>query len=250
MSLKTNFYLFRSRILTHVVFWFLYYLLFGFLWAGDKGYLASFYLEFLLLPIRMMAVYMVIYLLLPKFLIKGRYKTFFAGYVLVLLMGSVLQRFFIHFFYEELLLNDFSNGLFGIKSLLRAMVLINTTVLLVLGAKLFQLWAVEHEKNKVNENEILEIKANRKTHRIAINTILFIEGLGNYVTFHLEDTSKVTSYGSIKGVLQRLPNNFRRVHKSYIVNKDHIKSYDAMSIDIQNKTIPRGKSVSTEVLLD
>ncbi len=169
---------------------------------------------------------------------------------MTMLIGGVLQRIFIHLFYEELLLNDSSAGLFSVMMLIRAIILINTTALLVLGAKLFQLWAIENEKNESLETEILEIRSNRKTHRVPFENILFVEGLGNYVTYHLADKSKITSYGSIKSALQVLPSSFRRVHKSYIVNKAHIKSYDAMTIDIHDNSIPRGKSISDEVLLN
>ncbi|MCL6267400.1 LytR/AlgR family response regulator transcription factor [Flagellimonas myxillae] len=250
MKSTTNFYLFGSRIATHCVFWVLYYLLFGLLWVGEEGYLASFYLEFILLPTRILAVYITIYFLLPRFLLKRKYRSFFIGYGLTLLLGGILQRVFIHLFYEELLLNDSTSGLFSVMMLVRAIVLINTTVLLVLGAKLFQLWAIEQEKNKSLESEILEIRSNRKTHRVPVDSILFVEGLGNYVTYHLADKSKITSYGSIKATLAQLPPNFRRVHKSYIVNKEHIKSYDTLTIDLQDTTIPRGKSIADDVLLN
>lgn len=250
MQSTNSFYLFNSRIATHVVFWVLYYLLFGLIWVGEEGYLASFYLEFVLLPIRILAVYTTIYFLLPRFLLKRKFKEFLIGYGVTMLLGGIMQRVFIHLFYEELLLNDSSTGLFNVMMLVRAIILINTTALLVLGIKLFQLWSIEHDKNRNLESEILEIRSNRKTHRVPLRNILFVEGLGNYVTYHLEDKSKITSYGSIKGTLQQLPDNFRRVHKSYIVNKEYIKSYDAMSIDIQDNSIPRGKSISDEVLLN
>lgn len=245
-----NFYLFGSKIATHAIFWALYYVLFGLIWVGEEGYLASFYLEFVLLPIRILAVYVTIYFLLPRFLLKRKFKSFFLGYAFTLVLGGMLQRIFIHLFYEELLLNDSTSGLFSLMMLVRAIVLINTTVLFVLGVKLFQLWAMEHEKNQGLENEILEIRSNRKTHRVPVENILFVEGLGNYVTYHLSDKSKITSYGSIKGALELLPANFRRVHKSYVINKEHIKSYDALTIDIQDNVIPRGKSVADDVLLN
>ncbi|WP_411029144.1 LytR/AlgR family response regulator transcription factor [Spongiimicrobium sp. 3-5] len=249
MKFIKDFYLFNSRIATHVIFWVAYYILFGFVWVAEDGYLASFYLEFILLPTRILAVYVVIYFLLPRFLLKRKYTNFFLGYVIVLLLAGVLQRVFIHLFYENLLLNNVEKGLFSINMLVRAVVLINTTVLLVLGAKLFQLWLIEHEKNREVRQEYLEIRSNRRIHRIATDNILFVEGLGNYVNYHLRDKSKVTAYATIKDTLVLLPENFIRVHRSYIVNKDHIKSYDANTIDVENQMVPRGKSVTDEVLL-
>lgn len=240
--------MFNSRIATHGIFWVLYYVLFGLIWVGEEGYLASFYLEFMLLPIRILAVYVTIYFLLPRFLLKRKFLSFILGYAMTMLLGGILQRIFIYLFYEELLLNDPSLGLLNFMAVIRAIVLINTTVLFVLGIKLFQLWSIEHEKNTGPQSEILEIKSNRRMHRVPLKDILYVEGLGNYVTYHLADKSKITSYGSIKGTLQQLPGNFRRVHKSYIVNKEHIKSYDGMTIAVQDVSIPRGKSISDEVL--
>ncbi|MEM9077698.1 MAG: LytTR family DNA-binding domain-containing protein [Bacteroidota bacterium] len=248
MNKTKDFYLFNSRIATHIIFWVTYYVLFGLIWVKEEGYLASFYLEFVLMPIRILAVYFTIYFLLPKYLMKKRYWAFLLGYGLMLLAGGFLQRVFIHLFYENLLLNDSSRGLFSIMMLVRAIVLINTTVLFILAVKIFQLWVKESEKSQGFENEILEIRSSRRTHLVSTDDILFIEGLGNYVTYHLSDESKITSYGTIKATLEQLPKNFARVHKSYVVNKHHIKSYDAMTIDVNNNSIPRGKSVSDEVL--
>lgn len=248
MGKVNDFYLFNSRIATHVIFWTAYYVLFGLIWVGEEGYLASFYLEFVLLPLRILAVYLTIYFLLPKYLLGKRYIPFLLGYAIVLLSGGILQRVFIHLFYENLLLNDSGNGLFNSMKLVRAIVLINTTAILVLALKIFQLWVKESEKNQNLESEILEVRSSRRTHRIATQDILFVEGLGNYVTYHMLDGSKITSYGTVKAALALLPANFSRVHKSYIVNKKHIKSYDTMTIDVNNNAIPRGKSVSDEVL--
>lgn len=249
MKFIKNFYLFDSRIATHIIFWTGYYVLFGFLWAGEEGYMASFYLEFILLPIRILAVYLAIYFLLPKYLMKRKYAHFFFGYALMLMLAGILQRVFIHLFYEELLLNDSSSGLFNIRMFIRAIVLINTTVLLVLAVKIFQLWIVERERNIIIDEKILEIKSNRRIHRVATHSILFVEGLGNYVTYHLADKSKITAYGSIKKALSSLPGNFTRVHRSYIVNRDHITSYDLNTVEVQNHPIPRGKSMADEALL-
>ncbi len=249
MKSAHDFYLFNSRIATHILFWVAYYILFGLLWAGQEGYMASFYLEFVLLPIRILAVYATIYFLLPKFLLKRRYTRFLVGYAIILLSAGMLQRVFIHLFYEELLLNDFSTGLFSFRMFIRAMVLINTTVLFVMGVKLFQLWVIERERNEQSNEKMLELKANRRIHRVSTGHIVYIEGLGNYVTYHLLDNSKITVYGSVKNTLSTLPKNFRRIHRSYIVNKDHIKSYDLNSVEVQNQFIPRGSSTNDDLLL-
>jgi len=246
---SNNFYFFDSRIATHVFFWVTYYVIFSLIWATNQGLIASFFLEFILLPIRILAVYVTIYYLLPKFLVNTEYLKFIGGYLVLIVFAAVLQRIFIHLFYEDLLQNNSSKELFSFKLLLRAVVLINTTVFLVLSLKIFQLFLIEREKNeKLSPNRFLEIKADRRIHRININEILFIEGQGNYTTYHLNDKSKITAYGSIKKALELLPSNFIRIHKSYVINKNEIKSFDANSIEVKDQLIPRGKSVQDDAL--
>ena len=249
MQFTKNLYIFNSRITTHVLFWVVYYILFSLIWVTNEGYLASFYLEFILLPIRIMTVYVTIYLLLPTFLIKNNYLKFILWYVILLFVAAMLQRIFIHFFYENLLLNNQYEKLFSLRMLIRAFILINTTVFFILSIKIFQLFVNEREKNEKSMINFIEIKADRRIHRVLLNEILFIKGEGNYTTYHLLSNSKLTAYGSIKKAIESLPKNFIRVHKSYIVNKNEIKSFDTNTIEIQNELIPRGKSVSDDVFL-
>ena len=241
-------YIFDSRIATHITFWALYYLFFSFIWASNKDYLASFFLEFVLLPIRIMAVYFTIYYLLPNFLLQKKYYRFFMGYAIMMTIAAILQRIFIHLFYENLLFDGSEEGLFSVKMLIRASVLINTTVFLVLSLKIFQLFLMEREKNNNISSRYIEIKADRRIHRINLDDILFVEGKGNYTTYNLSDHKKITAYGSIKKTMEILPSNFVRVHKSFVVNKNKIKSFDANTIQIEEALIPRGKSVKDEIL--
>jgi DNA-binding LytR/AlgR family response regulator len=170
------------------------------------------------------------------------------GYAIMMTIAAILQRIFIHLFYENLLFDGSEEGLFSVKMLIRASVLINTTVFLVLSLKIFQLFLMEREKNNNISSRYIEIKADRRIHRISLDDILFVEGKGNYTTYNLSDHKKITAYGSIKKTMEILPSNFVRVHKSFVVNKNKIKSFDANTIQIEEALIPRGKSVKDEIL--
>ncbi|WP_168796619.1 LytR/AlgR family response regulator transcription factor [Cognatitamlana onchidii] len=245
-----NLYIFNSRLVTHVVFWVLYYLFFSVIWSTSHGLFYSFYLEFILLPIRIFAVYITLYLLLPNYLLKKRYFTFGLGYFLLIAVSAVLQRLFIYFFYDQLLLANTDTDFFSLKMLVRAGILINTSVFLLLSFKIFQLYLLEKAKNEKAIDSVLEIKADRRIHRVDTKDILFIEGKGNYSTYNLMDASKITAYGSLKKALEQLPENFIRVHKSYVVNKNEVRSFDSNSIQINDAFIPRGKSVADDLLVD
>ena len=243
-----QFYLLKSRFLTHAVFWLGYYLLFSFIWMKpEQGYFASFYLEFVLMPVRMLAVYCMIYFLIPQFLVVRQYRAFFGGYLALILIAGILQLIFSHFFYHRLLLNQTEFGL-SFSSLMRSMILVNTTVLLLGTAKVFQLYmqllesvANNHKDSVVND--VIEVKSDRRMHRLKLSQILFIEGMGNYVTYYLNNGDKKIVYSSIKETESRLPNEFLRLHRSYIINRKHIESYNKDNVIIGGHELPRAKDI-------
>jgi len=73
--------------------------------------------------------------------------------------------------------------------------------------------------------------------------ILYIEGLKNYVVIYTADNKYIT-YLSMKEVEKAIPHNkFIRIHKSYIVNLNKIKSIDGNNVILsQNSELPIGIS--------
>ncbi len=247
-----GYYVFGSRVLTHFVFWLLYYLLFGFIWAKNGNYLASYFLEFVLLPIRMLGVYFMIYTLIPKYLQKRRIKAFVLSYAGLLIVCGLLQRLFTHFFYEGFFATE-PTEIFDLSLILRSIILVNSTVLFVSAIKIALLWFEEQDRHKAwvdsretAKKDTLQIKAEKRTFRVDTDDILFIEGLGNYVTFVMKN-EKIVSYISLKEALNGLPGDFKRIHKSFIVNKNHIRSYNYEDVQVGEHFIPIGRSYRSEL---
>ena len=198
------------------------------------------------MPTRVMAVYVTIYFLIPKYLKNEKYLFFGFSFVLMLISAGFLQRLFMFLFYEPFILNEI-NSFFDIKQIVRSIILINSTVLFVSAIKIVQFWQLEKFKNEDlrsqlrGESKIINIKSDKRFFRIPADEILFIEGLGNYVIYHTVD-QKLISYTSLKDALDKLPSNFIRIHKSYVVNRYQIKSYDPESVEINKTFIPVGKS--------
>lgn len=246
MKLFSDFYLFGSRLATHIIFWLVYYLCFSLIWAKpDQSLFASFYLEFVLLPVRILAVYAMIYYLIPKFLVEKAYKKFWLGYFLLLACVGLLQRLSGYFFYELLILKS-QGAFFDPGAIVRSILLVNTTVVFVAAAKLFQLYI--KLKDKVNADSNIEVTSERRTHRLKADDILYIEGMGNYVTYFLNDGRKLVVYKSIKKTIGDLPGQFVRLQRSYIINKNHIRSYSQENVQIGDKEIPRGKDITDQML--
>lgn len=251
-AVRRQFYLFGSRPLTHVAFWTGYYLLFSLVWATpERGLLASFFLEFVLLPPRMLAVYVTIYFLMPRFLLEQRYAAFIGGYALVIAVAALVQRLSGHFFYELVFLEE-TTQLLTLRGLVQAVVLVNTTVISVAAVKMFQHYLVAASQVRADDGQEaaqqISVRADRRTHMLAPDDILYIEGMGNYVSYYLADGRKLVVYGTIKSALSGLPEQFFRLHRSYILNRRHIQSFNAENVMIGGLELPRGKDVPDDLL--
>ena len=79
-----------------------------------------------------------------------------------------------------------------------------------------------------------------------INDILYIEGLKEYVTY-ITRQRKFVVLESLHRLEEILPSNFIRVHKSYIINTDHIIALNGNQIELENTRIPIGKTYTDQV---
>ncbi len=105
--------------------------------------------------------------------------------------------------------------------------------------------AVNQSITDQNEKNFLLVKADHKIHRIRFEQIIYIEGLREYVTIFCENNEKVITLESLRNLENLLPEDkFMRVHKSYIVKIEKIKSMygNQLKLDGLQPYIPIGKS--------
>ncbi|WP_316803452.1 LytTR family DNA-binding domain-containing protein [Pedobacter nototheniae] len=75
--------------------------------------------------------------------------------------------------------------------------------------------------------------------KINFNDITFIEGLKDYVQIHLANSPKAAVVRvSMKGIEEQLPDDFERIHKSYIVNIRQVTSIRKNSVFIHEEELP------------
>ncbi|MFC6101350.1 LytR/AlgR family response regulator transcription factor [Olivibacter domesticus] len=91
------------------------------------------------------------------------------------------------------------------------------------------------------ESDFMLIKAERRYHKIFFNDILYIQGLKDYVVIFTERNKIITAM-NLKTVSNHLETRlFVRVSKSYLVNINHIDSFDIHTIYIKSAEIPIGE---------
>lgn len=240
--LSEDLYVFGSRIGTHVLFWIIYFIFYSFLWAEEDQLFRSFQLEFILMPIRIGASYGAIYFLIPRFLERGRMIHFFVGYLLLILIAGFSQRVMTYFFHEVFFLDG--EELWHIGMIVKSIVLVNSTVMLITSSKIYKLWYQARKDTSEETEQPIEIRSEKRFYRVLPSTILYLEGLGNYVTFYLEKDKNLIAYMTLKEAKQVLPDDFQRIHKSFIVNGKKVNSYNHENVEVGNRIIPIGKSYS------
>lgn len=101
----------------------------------------------------------------------------------------------------------------------------------------FQL--VDAQKQKTAPLPYLFVKSEYKLVKIDLSEVLYFEGLKDYVKIHLQAHNKpVLSLMSLKSLEEGLPpEQFMRVHRSYIVNLEKIDSVERSRIIIQQFAI-------------
>jgi DNA-binding LytR/AlgR family response regulator len=87
------------------------------------------------------------------------------------------------------------------------------------------------------------VKSGYQTVKIVLETILYIEGLKDYVKIYTEGKKPVLSLLTMKGLMETLPDNkFIRIHKSYIISLDRIMAISRNRVMIGEKWIPVGEN--------
>lgn len=86
------------------------------------------------------------------------------------------------------------------------------------------------------------IKTDKKLIKLRFDEILIIKGLGNYVEILTVENKKHIYYKSLKELIDNLPNEFMRVHNSYIVNLTNIDSFEDNHIVLKGTKISVSKS--------
>ena len=92
------------------------------------------------------------------------------------------------------------------------------------------------------------VKSDYKLIRIALDDILYIEGLKDYVRFYLESGTKIMSLMNMKKLEDYLPRpEFLRTHRSYIVHMTKAEQIDRFRIVFGEEYIPISDSYKEDV---
>ncbi len=243
------------RILWHIIYWTLV-LLFLTLFFGQSwdSYLLAFYFSSLLLPIVMGTSYFFNLYLVPNYLLRGNYWTMalYSFYMLVVSLYLeilvALLSFVVIANYQIEMMRGMSSSIYVLGITLYLIVFITSFIRLMIRfrSKAHQLEMLESEKQK-NEQTSITIRIDRKNQQVFLAELIYIESLDDLVKVVTEKTESITRE-KISKLQQNLPDRFIRVHRSFLVNRDKISSFNHEQIMIGEAIIPIGRKFKKHVI--
>ena len=88
------------------------------------------------------------------------------------------------------------------------------------------------------DEDFIFVKSNLKKRKVILNSLKYIEALGDYVKF-VTNTDSFVVLATMKSFEKILPDeSFMRVHKSYIANIERIDRYNSREVEIDGEKVP------------
>ncbi|PIF00119.1 MAG: DNA-binding response regulator [Maribacter sp.] len=97
---------------------------------------------------------------------------------------------------------------------------------------------------KANENQdFICVNVNLQKKKIYMNTIKWVEALGDYIKIVTTTGDNYTVLSTMKAFLAQVPEKeFIRIHKSYIVNTKKIDNWSSTKVEIAGTKLPMSRS--------
>ena len=93
---------------------------------------------------------------------------------------------------------------------------------------------------ETNHKEYILVYADKTTHKIKIDDILYIKSELDYISIITEE-EKLLLLGSLRSWGKKMDEfNFTRIHRSYIINLNKIRKVKSNSVEIENIEVPIG----------
>lgn len=101
--------------------------------------------------------------------------------------------------------------------------------------------AEDHESN-LGQAPFLYFRAERRMIKVFLHEILYVESLKDYVRIVTTKNESIVTKQSISGLESTLPaHRFFRIHRSFIVNLQHVSAFNATEVEMDTQKLPVGR---------
>lgn len=245
----------KKRILLHSSYWVIVLIgltiLYGFSW---QSHLLAFYFSALLLPIVMVTTYFFNVYLIPKYLFKQKYRLFTLYFFYMLVISLYLEMLVSLLSFVIVAKTDVKNvNIEGIS-----IFTLGTTLYLIIFITSFIRLAIQYQKkeqqlkllkskDKLNQQTNMVISVNRKKEVVLFDDLFYIESLNDLVKLVLKEKT-INTREKISSLNSKLPSQFIRIHRSFIINALKVISFSNKEVTINNTILPISRTYKVQVL--
>ncbi|UXP33142.1 LytTR family transcriptional regulator [Reichenbachiella agarivorans] len=242
------------KIVGHILFWItitgLLTLIFG---RSYQSFSESFYFVCLLLPVIVGTAYFFNYYIVVKYLFARRYFKFvlYSFYLLIISLNLemlvITTAFILLAEYDYANMNPITTDV-SILTITLYFVVFGLSFIRLIRFYFHNQKSISYYQDEVEKSKIdsITIKENRSNRQVFFEDIRYIESLGDYVTIHLFN-EKIITKEKISSLENRMPQIFVRIHRSFMVNRLHISSFNKEQITIANQTLPISRTYKQKV---
>ncbi|MEZ5059020.1 MAG: LytTR family DNA-binding domain-containing protein [Saprospiraceae bacterium] len=243
-----------GKLTFHISYWLFVLLtltiIFGRSWGNP---LAAFFFIAMLLPIVLGTSYFFNYFLVPFYFIKKEYFQFGLYCFYTIVISLYLEIIVLMFSFAYLANFNFKNlapnaaDTILLAVVLYLLVFVGSFILMARQIRENQgtIHSLLEEKEKA-EKGFLEVMSNRKMVQIPFEEITYLESMADYIQIH-SSTEVIISKEKISKILERLPSNFLRIHRSFIINKDKLKAWTYNEVQLEEIELNIGRSYKKDV---
>lgn len=248
-----------TSVSKHLLYWVSFVLFFTVVWGTyDMDFQRNFLIQIFGLPAKILLVYLLLYYSIPVLLFKRKYIKFFCSYVFLLfLCGMLIQRPIMIYYVQPVYWPEWSSSsFFALTEIVNTILDVNLALILPAGYMFYRKWQstnqkaldLEKQQEKIGEpQDFIYLKVEKSLEKILLKDIIYIESLKNYIKVKTANRTIVT-YNSISSIAEELPKDqFIRVHRSYIVNINSVRSFSPKKIKFDTHEIPVGRTYKEQV---
>lgn len=215
----------------------------------------SFYFVSMLLPVVVATCYFFNLYLVPRYLLEQRYFKFglYSFYMLVISLYLEMIVIFMAFIFQA----EYSyNNMATISSDVLVLAVTQYFIIFLFSFVLLvrrnfhsetAIGQLSEEKNKL-ERKGFTVRSDRREKTIFYDQVLYIESLANYVRIHMEGEAPVITKEKISSLQERLPALFVRIHRSFLVNKQSISSFNKEEVDVKGEILKISRTYKKSAL--
>lgn len=96
---------------------------------------------------------------------------------------------------------------------------------------------LKEQKGSTEVPKLFTIKENKRIYKVNFEEIYLLQAYGDYVRIYTSEKKYVTK-GKLSLVKSSLPDNFLQVHRSYIINLNHLKYVEGNMVQIATESVP------------